>query len=292
MGENGLKILKTEFPDNKWKFLSGKLAYPFEYVNSPDDYQKPVDNIKKEDFFSKLKINVLMMKKRNEKKKFFQIFDIKKVEELTQLKSDVLLLTCVLEKFIKVSTNEFGINPLCCVSLPGYTWQCGLEDTRKNLKTVEEKDLNLTLEKIIRGGISTVMGHRYVKSDENKKILYMDATNLYGHSMSQPLPYDEIEMWHGHTDLYMNKIEEILNTPVDSDIGYSFEVDLRYPDNKKEKTKSFPFVPVNKVIHKDKCNDYIKKVKPRNYTKAKKLICDWTDEKSYLVHYRILKNYF
>ena len=37
----------------------------------------------------------------------------------------------------------------------------------------------------------------------------MDATNLYGHSMSQPLPYDEIEMWQGHPDLYMNKLEEI-----------------------------------------------------------------------------------
>ena len=30
----------------------------------------------------------------------------------------------------------------------------------------------------------------------------MDATNLYGHSMSQFLPYDEIEVWHGHPDKY------------------------------------------------------------------------------------------
>ena len=45
------------------------------------------------------------------------------------------------------------------------------------------------------------MGYRYVKSDVNKKILYTDANNLYGHSMSQPLPYHEIEMWHGHPDL-------------------------------------------------------------------------------------------
>ena len=29
----------------------------------------------------------------------------------------------------------------------------------------------------------------------------MDATNLYGHSMCQPLPYDETEMWHGDPDL-------------------------------------------------------------------------------------------
>ena len=41
-------------------------------------------------------------------------FNKKIGEELTQLylKSDVLLLTCVFEKFIKVSVNEIGINPL------------------------------------------------------------------------------------------------------------------------------------------------------------------------------------
>ena len=74
----------------------------------------------------------------------------------------------------------------------------------------------------------------------------MDAPNLYGHSMSQPLPYDEIEMWHGHPGLYMNKLEAILNTPVDSDIGSFVEVDLTYPDNIK-KTKNFPFVPQKNV---------------------------------------------
>ena len=64
-GENDLKILKTGFPD-KWKYLTKKLAYPYEYFNSIDDYQKPVNNLKKEHFFSKLKKNVLMMKKFRE----------------------------------------------------------------------------------------------------------------------------------------------------------------------------------------------------------------------------------
>ena len=143
----------------------------------------------------------------------------------------------------------------------------------------------------MRGGISSVMGSRYVKSDENKKILYADATNLYGHSLSQLLPYDEIEIWHGHPDLYMNWLEEILNTPDDSDIGYFLEVDLKYPDNIKEKTKYFPFCPENKKINPDKYNDYMNKIKPKNYTKPKKLICDWTDKKKYLTHYRMLKFY-
>ena len=58
-------------------------------------------------------------------------FNIKIGEELTQiyLKSDVLLLACVFEKIINVSVNEFGINPLYCVVLPGYTWQCGSKYT-------------------------------------------------------------------------------------------------------------------------------------------------------------------
>ena len=75
----------------------------------------------------------------------------------------------------------------------------------KKLQTLQDKDSILTLENNIPGGISSVMGNRYLKSDENKKILYIDATDFYGHFLSQPLPYDEIEKWHGHPDLYMNK---------------------------------------------------------------------------------------
>ena len=57
IAENDLKIFKTEFIDNKWKYLTEKLAYPYEYFNSIDVYQKPVDNLKREDFFSKWKNN-------------------------------------------------------------------------------------------------------------------------------------------------------------------------------------------------------------------------------------------
>ena len=135
------------------------------------------------------------------------------------------------------------------------------------------------------------MGNRYVKSDENNKIIYADATNLYGHSMSQMLPYDEIEMWHGHPDKYWNWLDEILNTPDDNEIGYFFEVDLKYPDDIKQKTKYFPFCPQNKKINPNKYNEHMKSIKPENYTKSKKLICDWSDKKRYLIHYRMLKVY-
>ena len=35
----------------------------------------------------------------------------------------------------------------------------------------------------------------------------------------------------------------------------------------------------------------MRKIKPKNYTKSKKLICDWTDKKRFLIHYRMLKFY-
>ena len=101
----------------------------------------------------------------------------------------------------------------------------------------------------------------------------------------------KLEKWHGHLDLYLKWLEEILNTQDDGDIGYFVEVDLRYPDNINEKTKIFPFCPENKIIDKDKYNEYKKEIKPKNHTQSKKLICDWTDKKNYFVHYRMLKLY-
>ena len=276
MGENDLKILKTRFP-YKWKYLTKKLAYPYEYFNSVDDYKKPVDNLEKKDFFSKLKNKCPDDDKIERTREVIKRFNIKSGEELTEiyLKSDVLLLACVFEKFIKVSINEYNINPLYCVSLPGYTWLCGLKYTGINLQTLQDKDMILLLENNIRGGVSSVMRNRYVRSDDDKKILDMDATNLYGHSMSQPLPYDKIK--------YDNNIEleDILNTPDDSDIGYLVEVDLKYPDDIKQKTKYFPFAPVNKKINPDNFNDYMKEIKPDTYVQSNKLICDWSDKKNY-----------
>ena len=179
MRENDLKTLKTGFPD-KWKYLNKNLAYPYQYFNSIEDYQKPVDNIKKEFFFSKLKNKCPDDEEIQRTMDIIKRFNIKNEEKLTQIYSKivVLLLACVFEKFIKVSVNEFVMNPLYCVSLPSYTWLCGLKYTGINLKTLQDKDMILLLENKIRGGIYSIMGDRYVKSDENKVILYVDANNF------------------------------------------------------------------------------------------------------------------
>ena len=70
-----------------------------------------------------------------------------------------------------------------------------------------------------------------------KKRFYIDACNLYGYALSENLPYDEIEIWHGHPDFFVHKLEDNLNTKGDNDIGYFVEVDSKYPDNIKQTTK-------------------------------------------------------
>ena len=116
---------------------------------------------------------IQMIKKYKGLKQKIELFDKENGEELTKLylKSDVILLTCVFQKFVKASNNDFDINPLYCVNFPGFTWQCGLKNTDKKLQTVKEKDMIRLLENIIRGGMSSVMGDRNVKSDETKKML-------------------------------------------------------------------------------------------------------------------------
>ena len=192
--ELGFKILKKEFPKN-WELLNKKLAYPYEYFKTLDDYSKDISNLTKQDYFSKLKNDYPEDNEIERTNKIIQTYNITNGEQLTQLylKTDVILLADVFEKFITTSYKTFKINPLYCVSLPGYTWGCGLKYTDIKLQTLQDKDMILLLENNIRGGISSVMGDRYVCSTNEKKILYIDANNLYGWAMSQSLPYDDIK---------------------------------------------------------------------------------------------------
>ena len=64
---------------------------------------------------------------------------------------------------------------------------------------------------------------------------------------------------------------------------------MSYPDKIKEKTKNFQFATGNKTINPDNFSDHMKKINPNTYTETKKMICDWSDEKNCLIHYRMVK---
>ena len=124
-------------------------------LNPLEDYDLDITNLTKEDYFSKLKNGYPDDEEIQRTNKIIETFNIKTGKELTELylKSDVILLADVFEKFIKVSLKEFKINPLYCVSLPGYTWECGLKHTNIKLQTLQDLNMILLIENNIRGGI-------------------------------------------------------------------------------------------------------------------------------------------
>ena len=99
------------------------LFHPYEFFNSTNDYQKQIIILEKEDFFSKLENDYPSSKEIKRPNEIFEVFKNRNGEEFTNLdiKSDDFLLTCVIEEFIKVAINEFEINRLNSVSLPGFT---------------------------------------------------------------------------------------------------------------------------------------------------------------------------
>ena len=84
IGKNDLKLLKMEFPD-KWKDLTKNIAYPYEFFIFIADYQKPIDSLNKEDFFSKLKNDYPSDEEIERTKEIIKRFNIKNGEELTQI---------------------------------------------------------------------------------------------------------------------------------------------------------------------------------------------------------------
>ncbi len=81
---------------------------------------------------------------------------------------------------------------------PGLAWDAALKITGVVLEQIMDPTMYLVVEKGIRGGISTitkrhaVANNKYMRDYDSDKesvfIPYLDANNLHGWAMSQPLP--------------------------------------------------------------------------------------------------------
>ena len=174
----------------------------------------------------------------------------------------------------------YELDPAHFLSAPGLlAWQACLNKTEVKLELLTVVDMLLMVEKGMKGGISHAV-HRYAKAndnyakdyneDEEESFLeYLDANNLYGLAMSEPLPVDCFD-WIKD----LSKIGEdfIKDYDKDSDKGYIFEVDVNYPKNLHDLHSDLPFLPERMKI--DKCN---------------KLVYNLYDKKNYVVHIRSLK---
>ena len=120
-------------------------------------------------------------------------------------------------------------------------------------------------------------------NDSNKFILYLDANNLYGHSMSKSLPYKNFK-WSN--DLTLN--------PKNLQTGI-YEVDIEIPKELHDKFLDYPLCPEIKRINEDMLSEYQKylnnKLNIKYNEKDKKLILDLLSKKNYKVYYKNLEYY-
>ena len=275
-----------------------KLAYPYEKFNLNNlrkATHEPLNlNLTKEDYWSTLNQSYPCEDDIKRTQQLIDTYNITTAQELTMLylKMDVLQLTDVFENFVETSTLMYGINPLYSYSLPGYTWKAGLKLTKIKLDFIKDKQLLLLLENNIRGGISSVMGPRFIESNENTKLLYIDANNLYGWAMSQYLPTSEFEKLDFPEGYILEQIVEDLRfIPDNNEYGYFIECDMIYPAEIKEKTENFPLCPYQTKADPNLFSEYMNSVKQPNYKPTEKLMCDLTNKYNYMMHYRMFKFY-
>ncbi|VEN33949.1 unnamed protein product, partial [Callosobruchus maculatus] len=206
------------------------------------------------------------------------MFNCKNIGDYSDIymKTDILLLADVFEHFRSNAHKTYGLDPAWYYTLPGYTWSCMLKYTQCKLDIMKDVDQLLFIESGIRGGISQCCGRfskannhymtNYDPSQLSKYILYTDINNMYGHSMSDYLPYGGFE-WVD-TDI------DVTTIPDDSEIGYILSVDILYPKSLHNAHSDFPLCPEHRV--------------PPG-SKLPKLMTTLYDKSKYIIHYRLLK---
>ena len=145
------------------------------------------------------------------------------------------------------------------------------------IRLIDKNELNETLEIIKNGG-------NLNEFLEDNFLLYLDANNLYGWAMSQPLPTKDFK-WEKNSDYYLN---------IPKGRGCIIECDLEYTDKYKKKTFRYPLAPEKMKVTKEELSPYqleLLEKEDRILGNEEKLFLTLKDKKIYIVHHSILKEY-
>ena len=244
----------TDFINTRRKFkentelLTRKGVYPYDYVSNLSklsETQLPP----KEEFYSKLNDENISEEDFYHAIRVWSVFNCKTIRDYHDLylKSDVLLLADVFENFRKTCMKHYNLDPAYYYTSPGLAWDACLKTTGQQLQLLDDYDMLMMFERGIRGGITHISkryaeaNNKYMKTYDPQKtstyIQYLDANNLYGWAMSQPLPT------HGFKWVENISKEKVLDILEQGGLGYIFDVDLEYPKHLWKLHNDYPLAP-------------------------------------------------
>ena len=183
----------------------------------------------------------------------------------------MVLLANVYEAFRDTCLKHYKLDPVHFYTSPGLAWKACLKHTGIRLELLTNPDMLLMFEQGIRGGITQAvhkyasannkyMGDRFDPKSECSYLQYLDANNLYGWAMSQPLPTGGFK-W---VDVNPNEISELATG---TDKGYLQEVDASYPKELDNQHNDLPFMCERMEINV-----------------VEKLVPNLRDKKNYVIH--------
>ena len=230
------------------ELMSRKGVYPYEFMDGFDKFEKK-QLPKKASFFSRLNQEKVTDENYQRAQKVWEEFSCQNMGEFHDLylKTDVLLLADVMESFRKLCEKHYELDPAHYFTTPGLAWDAMLKMTDVKLELLDDVDQLLMVEKGIRGGNSNVFkrfataNNKFMKNFDEKQtsrfLVYLDANNLYGWAMSQPLPVGEFA-WMSEEELknWKNFVET-------EGRGCILEVDLIYPEELHDSHNDFPLAP-------------------------------------------------
>ena len=137
------------------------------------------------------------------------------------------MLANVFENFRDKCIQIYELDPAHFLPAPGLAWQACLKKTKLKLELLTDIEMLLMVEKGIRGRIFQAIyrhdkaNNKYMKN-YNKGItlsylMYLDANNLYGRTLSQKLPINGFK-WVGKSKLSRFNERFIKNYNESSDI--------------------------------------------------------------------------
>jgi len=294
------KFVHTEHHfGSKLDLVTRKGVFPYEYMTGPDRLKEtslpPIQS-----FDSKLTESSITAEDYTHAQRVWNEFNMNTLLDYQNLyvTTDVLLLADVFEEFRRMSLSSYHLDPAHFYTTPGLTLQACLKHSKVVLELFTDIDMLLLTENGIRGGISyiakreSVANNQYIPetyepTDPSKYIVYLDANNLYGYAMNQPLPTGEYS-WLSEQEIQQLDISAV---PDDADFGYLLEVDLHYPPHLHDLHNCYPLAPEHVVLTEEYLSPAAKALISNKFVKAKKLVPNLSDKSKYVVHYRNLKFY-